>query len=64
MASPNVDKMMLAVRDNPEFALEVSASLVKIERAAGVNLTVAEKQEFFRELAQHLTQERVTLTWD
>lgn len=64
MASPNVEKMMVAMRDNPEFALEISASIVKVEKAAGVNLNTEEKQEFFREVADMLTRERVTLTWD
>lgn len=64
MASENVDKVLLKMRDDPALALELSLALVRLEASAGVNLTVPEKQELFQSLAEDLTKERVTLIWD
>lgn len=57
MASPNVDKMVHTLQESEELLLEFQKVLVKIEEAAGVDLTKDEKKEFLREIGDLASQE-------
>ena len=65
MASPNVDKMLLAIQNKFTLALELSLALNRIQEEAGVKLSISEKQEFFNELvSQKVNESTLTMIWD
>lgn len=63
MASPNVDKMMLALQKSPVLVAELQLVFSKIEEAAAVDLTKEEKREFVAELATIASKEGPLIIW-
>jgi hypothetical protein len=62
MASPNVDKMLLALQNDGVLTAELQLAFAKVEAAAQVDLTKDEKKEFLRELAE-LSSREVLIIW-
>ena len=57
MSNSNVEKVLLALKNNPDILSEVQLAFAKAEAAAGVQLTREEKQQFLSELSTLYSKE-------
>lgn len=57
MASQNVEKILLTLKDKPPLMLELSLVFARMEEVAGVNLTKDEKKELLVELSKSVGDE-------